>query len=209
MKQFKFRIDRFQADQIFSPIRTKADVIMLWMNAIKIMLAYVPVSKEDTVGAMELIVAKMSRIFFATDDKVFSLNFPFFVSNDGGELAFSMLSCPSVDNKVTSDILSLLHTDDVFAETHVLDFAEPINDLCDTDNSIWGLFRDLMLSEEGYIRYEHDPKLENDHFHPLDHLDIFYSNASTFKVGCKQRISLGDLTDILNRKTVCHYIIRT
>lgn len=207
MKKLEFILDRFQADQICSPIRTKIDVISLWMNTIKMMLAYVPVPQELVGGTMALVVSKMSRIFFVLEDKVFSLNFPFFVNYDGGELTFSTLSCQLVDNKVTSEILSLLHTNGVLTSVDVASFADPIIDSCVIDSGIWELLRDLMICEEGYIRYDHDPELQNGDIHPLHHLDVFYSTASTFKIGCRKRFSLPDFTDMLDIRTNCHYIV--
>lgn len=206
MKRFDFRIDRFQANQVFMPIRRKADVISLWMNAIKLMLAYVPVAEDQAQGDMALVVSKMSRIFFAAENKIFSLNFPFCVSEDESGLVFSTLHCPSIDNRITSEILSLLHTEGVLAESDVLSFAEPIIDSCGIDANVWAFFRDLMLCEDGYVRYDHDTGRQNGHIHPLDHLDVFYSTASTFKIGCKNRVSLDDLSDMLDLKTDCHYV---
>ncbi|NTV94703.1 MAG: hypothetical protein HGA75_04715 [Thiobacillus sp.] len=206
MKRFDFRIDKFQENKIFLPIRCKADVISLWMNAIKLMLAYVPVPEDQTKGNVALIVSKMSRIFFAAENKIFSLNFPFFISEDESGLIFSTVHCPSVDNRITSEILSLLHTEGVLAEADVLSFAEPIVDSCGIDANVWEFFRDLMLCEDGYVRYDHDPSRQNGHIHPLDHLDVFYSTASTFKIGCGNRISLSGLTDMLDLRTDCHYV---
>lgn len=206
MKRFDFFIDGFQAEKIFTPIRCKADVISLWMNAIKLMLAYVPVTEGQVKGDIALIVSKMSRIFFAAENKIFSLNFPFFVSEDDRGLVFSTTHCSSIDNRITSEILSLLHTEGVLAETDVLSFAEPIIDSCSIDANVWAFFRELMLCEDGYLRYDHDPDRKNGHVHPLDHLDVFYSTATTFKVGCWARLSLNDFTDMLDIKTECHYV---
>lgn len=206
MKRFKFRIDRFQANQLLTPIRDKADVISLWMDAIKLMLAYVPVTNDLASGDMTLIVSKMSRIFFTTENKIFSLNFPFFVSEEDGGLAFSTAHCPVVDNRITSEILSLLHTEGVLAETDILSFAEPIINSSEIDDNVWAFFRELMLCEDGYVRYDHDPDRQDGHAHPLDHLDVFYTTASTFKIGCKNQLSLSDLTDMLDLRTDCHYV---
>lgn len=165
-----------------------------------------PPSPGQTEAKMALKVAKMSRIFYASQDKIFSLNFPFFVRQDSSGLTFSTANCPNVDNKVTSNILSLLDSNEVLNHSDFFAFADPIIELYDVDNTAWALFRDLMLCEDGYIRYDHDPARKNGHLHPLHHLDVFYSNSTTFKVGYTEQMSLENMTDILDITTDCHYV---
>lgn len=206
MKRFEFPIDQFQADWIFKPIRSKREVAELLMRSIKLMLLNLPLPKEQHVGTIVLTVSHMSRLFYVSDLKVFSINFPFLAKETDDGISFHSHAHPQIDSKVTSDILSLLSKDSAFTSAEIWEFAEPISDACQIDDSLWGLLRDILLNEDGYIRYDHDKQHENGHFHPVNHLDIFYSSAATFKMGLDQRVDQAYLHDILDRETHCHYV---
>lgn len=106
---------------------------------------------------------------------------------------------------MTSTILSLIDCG-IFTESDVLGFAMPISDEHQTDSDLWGLLRELLLWEEGYIRYDDDPGNVNGDIHPRYHLDVFYSGASTFKLGLRQAIEHATFADILDINTSCRYL---
>ncbi len=82
MKRYEFQIARWNEDDIFSPIRSKKDSIHILMKTIKIMTINQQVSEEDSIGKIVLLVSKMSRLFFFSQDKFFSIVFPLTVSGD-------------------------------------------------------------------------------------------------------------------------------
>lgn len=87
-----------------------------------------------------------------------------------------------------------------------LEFAESVDDIAQFDLRIWALFRDLLISEEGYIRYDYDEEHENGHHHPINHFDVFFSNSSTFKLGLHSRTDIDAFIDLLDSNTECHYV---
>lgn len=205
MKRYEFPIDAYQALWVSKAIRSKRDVISLLMRSIKIMLLPT-IPAPGAIGSMVLIIDKMSRLFFVLEDKIFSINFPFVVLEDGDTLAFRSIHHSNINSIVTSQVLSLLDIDNMFENREVLNFAEPISDLCRYDEDIWCLFRELLLQEDGYIRYDYDVERVNGHLHPLHHLDVFYSTGNTFKLGLKHNVSLVNFSDVLNVNTNCHYV---
>lgn len=205
MKQYEFPIDSYQELWVSKLIRSKRDVIFLLMRSMKIMLLP-EIPAPGAVGSMVLQVDKMSRLFFVLKDKIFSINFPFVVIDDDGILTFRSIHHSAINSMVTSQVISLLELDNVFENIDVLHFAEPISDLCEYDEDLWCLFRELLMQEDGYIRYDYDPKQSNGHLHPLHHLDVFYTSGSTFKLGLKRNVSLENFSDVLNRNTNCHYV---
>lgn len=208
MKTLKFPLDKYQL-QLFTPaIRSKIDIINLWMNAIKIIISYSEPKLENIAGEMYLHIDKMSRIFFDYQDKCFSVNFPFSVlpGIDTTDMIFATRECPSIDSKISSEIISLIKNEMILEKGDVLDFSEPIFESSEFNADIWPLLRDLMLEEDGYIRVDHDPVNKNGVRHPLNHIDVFYSNSSTLKLGLHDKASLAYLLDVINRDSDCHYL---
>ena len=206
MKKFIFPIDKYQAAWALSPIRTKPDVIDLLMRLVKVMSLGMNAPTNQSVASVVLTVSKMSRLFLVSPNKIFSINFPFRVEEEAGVLRFQSHAHKNVDSRATSNILALLANQDLLSSFEILHFAEPILDASTNDSDIWALFRELLLFEDGYIRYDNDLERQNGHRHPLHHLDIFYSNSSTFKLGLHSGISSGDFEDLLDTETDCHFV---
>ena len=86
---------------------------------------------------------------------------------------FSTNSIQSVDSKITSDVISVLSASEKFDSSNGLEFIEPVVDIEDSEPAFWPFLLGLLMYEDGYIRYDHDPKHENDDLHPLNHYDFF------------------------------------
>lgn len=162
-----------------------------------------------TVGVMTLQVSKMSRLFFTTQDKVFSINFPFVAIELDDYLTFRSIHHSEIDGALTSNVISILESTSLLEARGVFEFAEPIFNHADADPDFWCLFRELLVLEDGYIRYDHDEIRKNGKLHPVDHLDVFYSSSNTFKLGLEGRISDEVLSDMLNLGSDCHFIAAT
>jgi len=74
------------------------------------------------------------------------------------------------------------------------------------DRDLWALLRELLLWEDGYIRYDDDVGNENGDIHPRYHLDVFYSGSATFKLGLRQAIQHVTFADILDINTSCRFL---
>jgi hypothetical protein len=206
MKKFDFSLDKFQLSRMMSSFREKRDIINLWMTVIKLIISYSKPDDDAVVGMLVLHVDKMSRIFISSDEKSFSTTFPFVIYENGAYLEFGSTACPVIDSKITSDIISLINASEVLDSRNVLAFAEPLMEIVGEPDMVWELFRDLMLCDDGYIRIDHDPANENGKIHPLDHIDIFYSQSATFKIGLLEKPNLSGFHDILNYRTDCHFL---
>lgn len=206
MKTFRYSLDESQMARMTSAIRTKKDIILLWMRAIKIMTSYQAPRPQQVSGEMMLHVGKMSRLFFSQSSKIFTVNFPFVAQESGKTLIFKSTSCPDLNNKVTSDIISLISAKKILNMYDFSSFCDSIIDVTAYDDGLWSLIRDLLLYEEGYLRFDHDICRENGKMHPIDHIDIFYSGATTFKLGLNKRLTALELRDIIDITTECHFI---
>jgi len=206
LKYSEYHIDKRQVEWIFAPLRSKSEVIELLMKTIKIMLVNDTLDKEIIAGKIVLCVSKMSRLFYYSENKYFSITFPFTVLENEDGISFQSKHLTEVDHKATSDVLSVLTAGGVLAANDIMDFAEPVLDISEYNDGFWCLLRDLFLFDDGYIRYDYDEKHENGLIHPLNHLDIFYSASSTFKIGLKNKIKDTHLLDLLDIKSNCHYL---
>lgn len=206
MKRFEFHLARDQTEWIFRPIRTKLDVIVILMRIIKIMIAYKEPAPDQIAGHFTLIVDAMSRVVFVSEKKIYSINFPFRVTGELGNFRFYNHFYQDINSKATSNILGFINEDGVFNYHDVLDFAAPIVGVCDADREIWALLRELLLWEEGYIRYDDDQKHEDGDRHPRYHLDVFYSSGATFKIGLRKAIEHPEFSDILDINTDCRFM---
>lgn len=205
MKNFTFQLDVNQAEWVFKPIRTKLDVINILMRVIKIMLSYQIPAKTQIAGHFNLSVDVMSRLFFVSQKKFYSINFPFLVSGELGNFRFYNHHHQDINSKSTSSILGFINEDGIFDEPDVLDFAVPVVGASSDDIDLWALLRELLLWEEGYIRYDDDPVHDNGDLHPRYHLDVFYSSAATFKLGFRKSIEHVAFADILDVNTNCRF----
>ena len=143
-------------------------------------------------------------LFFISEKKYFSINFPFHVTNDGNQLRFRSKNIDDIDNKITSDVIGVMSNQLVLESNEILDFAAPIDEA--SHIRFWSLIRDLLLFEDGYVRYDYDEENENELLHPLNHLDIFYSSNCTFKVGLNDQITSEILIDCLDIRSNCYFL---
>lgn len=208
MVPIEISLDEQQCAWIFKPIRSRRDSIILLMRTMKLFLTPVEVPKERIAGSTVLFVGKMSRLIYASDSKIFSISLPFSTRIVDRMIEFSSLAHPSIDNRATSEILALLENPSVFEEGDVYQFVDPIIDASDTDLYIWPLFRELLTWEDGYLRYDYDPAHVNGDIHPLHHVDVFYSARATFKLGLRQSLNATALVDLIDVRTICHYLSR-
>lgn len=207
-KHLDLALDKYQARLFSSPIRGKSDVIILWMNAVKAFLVQQPPIDSNVAASLSICVSAMSRLLCAMGDgqKIFSISFPFTVRTDGSELCFFSRAGIAIDSQMSSLILTLVNTDGVLQAIDPYAFMDPVLTATDINNGAWSLLRELMLAEDGYVRYDWDTVRENGHLHPEHHLDFCYSNASTFKVGLPGQLTRDDFLAILDVNIDCHYL---
>ncbi|EMQ4857014.1 hypothetical protein AAIB78_001629 [Morganella morganii] len=206
-KEFYFNLDQAQCDWAFKPIRTKTDVIEILMRALKTISVYTDPTRDKIRGQLKLHISKMSRIFFFSEEKYYSLAFPFILDVVGDEFVFRSTEVESVDSFITSKVLSVIN-DPSYINSSLWAFFEPLLDLEEqqTIPGFWPFFKMLLTYEDGYIRYDIDDVRENGKLHPLYHFDVFYSNHPTFKIGLNQHYTNDEMIDFLNRETDCWYL---
>lgn len=207
MKRFDLSLDKYQAARFLEAVRAKRDIIVLWMSAIKAFLVNHSTEEAQAGARLSIVIMSMSRLFCEMKDggKVFSIAFPFSVRLDADEYVFYSRDGVKIDNRVSSAIISLVENG-VLHASDFSHFIDPIMEMVDIDGSIWSLFRELMLAEDAYIRYDWDIERANGHMHPEHHLDLYYSQGASFKIGLASQLDHAAMISILNIESDCHYL---
>jgi hypothetical protein len=206
IKEVSFNLDERLINLFFAPVRKKEDIIMLMMNIVQFIGISSRITIEPIKGRMVLRTSRTNRAFLYTDKKHFSISFPYKIieSEDGFE-AHSIIN-GEISRATISKIKSILIDGEAMDGGCISSLANLVLDESLLAPAFWGIFRELIFMEDGYLRYDHDKERENGHIHPLNHLDIFYSNRAGFKVGLKSTLDEGELIDIMEHSSNCRYL---
>jgi hypothetical protein len=207
MKRIEYKLEEVDVDWIFSPVRSKPDIIRFLMRIIKLILISKPSFDNLEGDKAVLIVSKMSRIFFLSPKKHFSICLPFKIKiTEHNEIKLYSKCDTEMTSMLTSQVLSVLESDTLMTSGNMWDFTAPVLEIYESIPDFWSVFRELLIFEEGYIRYDHDADNENKDLHPLHHLDVCYSSSPSFKLGLKGPLTAASLIDALEPSTNCSYL---
>lgn len=214
MKQLIFKISNFSKDTFFPKerIKSKVQIINILLEASRYILANPNVEEIDSVGEIKLIIDKMSRLFFLSENKYYSIVFPFKLYEEDEKFLLSSFNNIEVNPYLISKTKSAINCDN-FHDSCVLDFADSLFEYENESEEVWSFIKELLLLEDGYIRFDNDPigyktacEKGTPHKHPTNHYDLFYTNRATFKVGLNKHDTIEEFIDLLDLKTDCRYI---
>lgn len=205
MKKYSYKMSEYLKRSIFSPCRDKVSLIRHLTDTMK-ELCYAQESKDDY--DLVIIIDKFQRIFFMSENKIYSLAFPFRVieSKSNNEPHSFFAGTVLIDSFLLSNLETLIQEHFTHNNNDFYDFCESMFDTVKVNQDVWLVLRQLCLIEEGYIRYDFDPNHYDAVTHPLHHLDIFYSPGGTFKIGLDKGILYNEMIDILHPRTNCRSI---
>lgn len=207
MKVYDVLLDDKQVESMFKPVRDRKQLVELLLSTMRLFLLQPLPRPLKISGLLELRISKMSRLFFFSENKHFSIAFPFIAKlNDDGVLAFYNDSGFEISSKTLSEITAIIDSGYDFDNGSFIDFYDSFEESLVESPNFWTVFLKLMTFEEGYIRYDYDEEHENGDLHPLNHLDIFYSSKPTFKIGLRGRYQKDYLVNLVNRETNCVYL---
>lgn len=205
MKTFERDILSFQQDLFFIPIRDKVDYARVLLNAARsLIIDYTTGNRSEVAGNFKLVIDKMSRLFFYTNCKFFSISFPFRVGIDqDGLIEIETYRGRLLDSKAISSSISILKNNQFLLKPSPIEYFGEID-----GSDIEGLFllEEIFQFEPAYIRYDNDPDNVNGNLHPLDHLDLNYSSYGTYKIGLKKAIDGSYFENIVNISTDCSFL---
>src|SRR4051794_2425235 len=126
MKKLDFEIYPFNQTTFFphNRVKTKVQVLFILLEAIRYVMSYSQSLGEgvNCTGKLSIIVDKMSRIVFSTENKYYSIVLPFYVNSDVDQIQFYYKS-EAIDSKLLSNLLTILKSNS-FSHTNSLDFSD-------------------------------------------------------------------------------------
>jgi hypothetical protein len=211
--EYKMGLDLYK--KASAPIRKREDSIRILIESIKL-FNYIQSGGElsdnpDVIGHFEIRIGKMSRIIYTLESKIFTICFPFSIYFNEVYNCF-VVTAPTCDTDIDSVMLTLLesffnqglHQMSDF-ETFYYEFSEFIRYECEIfagkpylHSELWNIVSLLMSYECGYLRFDHDEKNYIAGYHPVNHLDLFYSDDNAFKIGLENRIDKSEFVKIID-----------
>ncbi len=195
-------------------IKSKYKILEILLEACRYMMYN---NKEEKVVSKDKIILKtdkMNRLFFVSGGtKIYSIAFPFSISYEEENMIIRYRNGFAIDSGSITNLLSIIKSP-IMGSNSCLEFIDPILDLeSNANTNYWEVLRDLLLLEDGYLRYDKDEKgyeeaVKNDraHKHPLNHIDIFYTNPVTFKLGLENDFLDEEFVDTVDSTTDCRYL---
>lgn len=201
-KNMKHMLKDNEQNKVF-PIRTKVNVVRFWLYLLKIIssINYEGNIPNDVPNVGDVVIIKkdkMRRVYFFKDKQIVSLNFPFQVEEKDGVL-IPRIQDIEIDGCKISQLLTTINNEKFSENCWDLDLNSLFPE-CYTekeyniDYELWILFKELFFSDDGYIRYDSDET-----YHPEipNHIDIFMSDSSSFKICVNKQLDFQLLLDIL------------
>lgn len=213
MKKYYFHTSKYSNQELGS-IREQYDIVSYLLSVMTI-LNVEPLREIDSKEAdFVIFVDKMSRLFWGEGDKIHSIQYPFLLKEKEGFL-ISLFQGRIIESQTMAILSTIIRDKNSIVKSieNMLDvFMDAMNEFEILDNNYaqfcWELLLYLLSFETGYLRYDHD---EDENrvdpiLHPVDHIDLFYSSNSTFKIGLQDRIDVDDLKSILSINEKCYSI---
>ena len=225
-KQFQFHLD----DQLYQYaegiISQKYDVIKLLLHTAQFILRTSPVENPATIPDDCKLVLFVNRLFFGIRDKIFTIHFPFHTQQDEDSSLLKIVwQGYQLDHKVTSLLLGAIADEEQEMERQSRygmledldnylinqDISDEMGNPYAVEDWVRELLKYLVLSESGYFRYDYDPIGAEKHkhpekYHPMHHLDVFFSSGATMKMGLSKKVTTDWIIDLADTNAGCKYI---
>lgn len=182
----------------YSAIREKNDILLYYVNIARLILTANESQSREHSKYVKIIVDDFSRVFMRLGkDKIISFTFPFNLIN--GELYINDIS---IDNYVLAVFESILRK----SINEKVSFYDALceknydNEFHEYDDEFFlKLYFYLISYDSGYFRVDHD-KENAKYNHPIDHVDLFYSQKCTCKLGFNNRPEDSFIVEMVNNR---------
>ena len=196
--------------KLIEPIYNRIDIIKQLLEVIRVSSLHSDKKNEDSIK-IYVVNKYMSRIFIETDNKITSFVNPFRIEKSGKLLQFFYFET-IIDSRLNSALDSIINDIESNQTSYGLDeLAESIYNILD-DYELHEnydicclIIKELLTYETGYLRYDVDD-LRVSEIHPLHHIDVCFSNKSTYKIGLRKKMKFENLKDFLDKTKDCLYI---
>ena len=200
-----------------SSLRNKINIIRILIEVSRLVNSSSPHPAAELVASLDsnkirlvFYVDKMSRIFIEEKDKIHSFHFPFVLKVENGKniLSFNGFQITNATCSILAAVFAELSEDAPLERILELywDIASDLSVPSEESEIHSQLITYLLSFEPGYLRFDHDEVLENELYHPQNHIDINYTSRATFKIGLMKPLDYKQLIEMINITTPCCYL---
>lgn len=216
VKKKTFFIPSWREETFFpkGKIISRCQILAILLEAIRFIYSYKDeydrkVQKDD--ASMQLYVDKTNRLYFFQKCRKYSVYFPFQIETFDDKLSFSYKGI-IFDSQIISLLISVL-SEMKTPEWDLIDSFSSFDGLGEFDcYEIINIFVNLCSEESGYVRYDNDEtgfadaeKKGRGYLHPIHHLDVFYTEKASMKLGFNKEITEEHLIEYLNKQSIVYY----
>lgn len=195
----------------FCAVRDSMDNLKNVLNVSEIINTQYSYQNADGMDFdIAIFVGDYKRILVKGNSGYFSMGIPFQVILKGDQVCFNS---DFIEEEVNGRFISIMknciqttkntiisHEDVIFSliENFNLDISEAIK--------YYEAFTFLIAEDNGYFRFDDDPKNEKGDIHPRYHFDIFYNNTTSIKIGYDCFATLGCFYSLMDHTVPKKYL---
>lgn len=214
MKRFEYKLETALLNIVFPEhrINDRKELLMILLETVRYVLIEKPIHKNTKLlQKFVLYVDDMQRVFYFNNHKYYSIALPFSLHIMNNDIGFTFCGT-RIDSELISIIISVLQSDNYISDSP-WDLVEILDENKTDHYNIWEIFKYLMTYDLGYLRFDQDDFAYQEakqrgapNSHPECHIDVNFSNASTYKCGLRHRITQQEFIDIVDNKKDCWFL---
>lgn len=193
------------------PLRSKQEVILLLLYTIRMFDVENDIPPNTKVK-VTISINKMNRIFYILENKIFSVQFPFYVEVEGQKLTriYDAKTGLDIDTILVSMLIGIFEKtkkDNFSFEGFFDEVMNNENNLLNVNaEQLWEIVKFISTYDLGYLRYDYDKEHQNGLLHPINHLDVCLDTAAAYKIGLEKPLDYEVFKDILDITTNCFFL---
>ena len=210
-KEISYNMGKTIFEMASKPFRSKQEVILLLLYTIRTFDVENDIP-TNTKFKVTISINKMNRIFYILENKIFSVQFPFYVEVEGEKLtriydAKTGLDIDAILLSILIGIFEKTKNDNFSFEVFFDEVMYNENNLLNVNvDQLWEIVKFISTYDLGYLRYDYDKKHQNGLLHPINHLDICLDTAVAYKIGLEKPLNYEVFKDILDITTNCYFL---
>lgn len=210
-KEISYSMGKTIFEMASKPLRSKQEVILLLLYTIRMFDVENDIP-HNTKVKVTISINKMNRIFYVLENKIFSVQFPFYVEIEGKKLtriydAKTGLDIDSILVSILIGIFEKTNKDNFSFERFFDEIMYNENNLLNINvEQLWEIVKLISTYDLGYLRYDYDKEHQDDLLHPINHLDICLDTAAAFKIGLEKPLDYEVFKNILDITTNCFFL---
>lgn len=210
-KEISYNMGKTIFEMASKPFRSKQEVILLLLYTIRTFDVENDIP-TNTKFKVTISINKMNRIFYILENKIFSVQFPFYVEVEGEKLtriydAKTGLDIDAILLSILIGIFEKTKNDNFSFEGFFDEVMYNENNLLNVNvDQLWEIVKFISTYDLGYLRYDYDKKHQNGLLHPINHLDICLDTAVAYKIGLEKPLNYEVFKDILDMTTNCYFL---